>query len=397
MVEKRQKGWQAKHNQGLKQSRDLDAFLFYSILLFLIKTKQGFVGVPGDARWFFQHVHMVVPLEARAFYQVIRPELPCAWYFDVDGSDPTFNMVTFLDAMFEEMAKELGNCGFEIISETIWTTTLLTDASSNVAGNKRKASCHGTCPNGNIVFSDNHTTMKEFAHRLLYRLETRSDNASLRVLDKKTGTMVIPLDVSVYGKHRCFRTTGSSKMSGDAAECRPLTLASYNRYPLESNDDDEALYLLSLISQKHPVTVHVVNSHASNKKGKGIKRERRPSTVAAAPSSSSSSSSVISSSPALESFLLSQARAWGNPGASVSTVAPQNNSPNAGLYVAFSNATAASDHKHDSNNIYALVDLTSLTIHWRCHQGSQKLCKTHFSQELPMDIALSITSTKKQK
>ena len=376
--------------------RDLEAQLFFSFLFFLF-YKQGFVGVPGDARWFFQHVQMVVPLEARAFYQVIRPELPCAWYFDVDGSDPTFNMVRFLDAMFEEMAKELvGNCGFEITSETIWTTTLLTDASSNVAGNKRKTSCHGTCPTGNIVFSDNRTTMKEFAHRLLYRLETRSDNASLRVLDKKTGTMVIPLDVSVYDKHRCFRTTGSSKMSGDAAECRPLTLASYNRYPLDEKDDKEALYLLSLISQTHPVTVHVVNSsksHGSNKKGKGIKRERRP-TVAAP---SSSSSSVISSSPALESFLLGQARAWGNPDASVSTVAPQNNSPNAGLYVAFSNATAASDHKHDSNNIYALVDLTSLTVHWRCHQGSQKLCKTHFSQELSMDIALSITSTKKQK
>lgn len=68
---------------------------------------KGFVAVPQGLRWFHDNVLSPLPPQARAFYQVLAPEKPCAWYFDIDCPDPEFDMPEFLQKLFHAMAKEL--------------------------------------------------------------------------------------------------------------------------------------------------------------------------------------------------------------------------------------------------------------------------------------------------
>jgi hypothetical protein len=353
---------------------------------------KGFVVVPGNYQWFYDHVQQPLPVALRTFYQVIDPKQSCAWYFDVDEDSPEYDMIDFLQTIFEEMASMLP-ASLGKTADHLWRETLLLDASFNVASMKRKSSCHGICPT--LVFADNHTHMKSFALELWNRVEKRTEHNSL--------------DKSVYSSKRCFRMLGNSKMDAGLDASRPLVLAPYNRAPVMAN-----LFQQSLVPQGLPVTVSKTTWTNDKKPQKPVRKnadskpklgqrhlepkkrrleeqvqetqERRPNeTEAKRPKAV-----AVGGTSDLEALLLKQLQSWGNRHPSVNCIQPCKHRPETRLYVGFAGATSAQDHQHESNNLYAMVDLSSLTITWHCHQGSQQPCPSH-RQELPFNVAMQIS------
>ncbi len=325
---------------------------------------KGFMAQPS-AEWFYTNVQTKVPLEARAFYQVFDANRTCAWYFDIDADIVSFPIVEFLHALFEEMCHENQN----LTVEGLWRDTLLLDATCNIYGIPKKASCHGVC--NTLIFNDNHTDMKEFATRVKQRLEQRSDNESFRIRHK-SGKMIIPLDLSVYSTYRCFRMYGNVKMTDKPEDRRPLIVASYNRCA-NMAPDELGLFLQSIIAQpnERPAVV------AAEMVPSAAKRQKTTTRTTA----------TVSSSSQLENYLLSQLYQWGNSNARVNQVKPANKSPEC-LYVGFAYATDTPTHSHNTNTVFAIVDIPAVTIHWNCHKGSTKCAR--WSQPLPMEIALTL-------
>ncbi len=325
------------------------------------KTTKGFLPLPS-ATWFFINLMIQVTLEKRTFYQVLLPELSASAYFDIDASDPNFPMVKFIQALFEEMSKEQ-----DILTvEELWEKTLLLDACNNVLGNPKKPSCHGICHG--LIFSDNHTSMKAFMTRVKNRLEKRPDHQQLRVLKK--GTWVIPLDLNVYSHYQNFRMYGNVKLTPDPEERRPLVVAPYNRnkqMPINELD----VFLLSLIDQTREPNIMNRENQIDQSREPVVKKVRLSSNVR------------VGGGGPLESFLLEQLYKWGNPNAHVASCRPACGDD--GLYISFSNANHGPDHKHRSNNLFAIVKIRVLTIAWHCH--GHKECK-HVVQNLPMNVAL---------
>lgn len=334
------------------------------------KVTKGFAAVPGDATWFFQCIVSRLPLQARNFYQVLAPDKPCGWYFDLDVNDPGYDMERFLHALFEEMCAELSSLSSlssiqsslpAIITPAfLWTHTLLLDASCNSKGERVKASCHGIC--NALVFADNHDAMKRFALRLMRRLEARIDPEP------------VPLDVSVYSRHRCFRMYGNSKM---AHEPRPLVIAPYNQMP--TSTDEAQRFVHSMICQDVPANVSVAAAASVP-----VTKKRRTSMTM-------TTTTITNDNGGLRAFLLQRLREWGNGQASIQSIAPGRKYPNSTLYVSFSNATHASNHQHESNNLYAIVSMSSLSIEWHCHRGAAlQRCKV-LTEPLPFDIACALS------
>lgn len=339
---------------------------------------KGFIAQPSPT-WFYQNLQCKLSMCTRSFYQVILHVRRCGWYFDVDTSGPNFPMVDFLQALFEEMCREQTVL---TTPDQIWEATFLTDATCNVYGIPKKASCHGVCHA--LIFDDNHTAMKEFAIRVKQRLEKRLDNIRFRVKDKK-GNMVIPLDISVYSTYRCFRMYGNLKMTSDPEQRRPLIVAPYNRYA-KMPDNELDIFLLSLISQPAEGRPNV----ALNK----IKRQKtaRSSTTTISTTTTTTTATVaatVASNSALELFLLRQVQEWGNSQASINQVKPARGDSQK-LYVSFARATTTPTHSHESNNIFAIVDLFAVRVRWHCHHVNSEECKKPLILPLPMEIAFTL-------
>lgn len=315
---------------------------------------KGFLPLPS-AQWFHDNMQTVLPQEACNFFQVILPERSCEWYFDIDAHSPTFPIERFLQALFEAMVEE-EECHNKSVEE-LWKTTILLDSSKTVEGNTIKSSCHGVCKS--LVFPDNHITMKDFAKRVKYRLEQRG--GTLFVEDKKKSKMVIPMDLCVYSHYQNFRMMGSSKMTPDTSERRVLAIAPYNKCV-------PANFKTSLVGQPERVS-------------------SIPPTTTTTPSENKRLKVISPSSHGpLETFLLQQVRQWGNHDASISATKDARQAKRGERYVSFSKATYAWDHKHTSNNLFAIVSPQTLQIFWHCHQGNVK-CKS-MTQTLPLQIAL---------
>jgi hypothetical protein len=335
---------------------------------------KGYLPLPSPS-FFYDCIQLRVRPASRTFYQVLLPNRNCAFYFDIDAHDPKFDMQRFVGALFEEMAAELGNT---TTSNQLWLQTLLLDASRNTQGVASKSSCHGICRT--LFFDDNHTTMKAFARRVFARLEQRPDHAALRVWHNKSKRWIIPLDLSVYSRYRCFRLYGNLKLVAEPAERRPLVLAPYNRYAATPPDDERQLFLLSVIPQPElrPDDSSTTTAAAA-----------APSTKRHKPSSKSSSSS----SSDLSEFLLGRLQQWGNAEPSVSCIEPARVGttwPASTLYVSFAGATHAHDHSHQSNNVYAMVEPHSLLVHWHCHAGfGTSKCPPH-REPLPIQVAVNL-------
>ncbi len=333
---------------------------------------KGYLPLPSPEA-FYDLVQTRVPDAYRTFYQIIIPDRACAFYFDVDVDDsPAFDMVYFLHALFEEMAAELGRTADEF-----WLGTLLLDASRGPKG-----SCHGICHV--LTFADNHTVMKAFARRIFERLERRPDSKRLRVWRAKKEDWVIPFDCSVYSHYRNFRFLENAKMTPNKGNQRHLVVASYNRFTNTPTDARE-LFLLSVIPQPAASAVHlatVAPPHISVVRP--VKRARQD-TVSKAESRTSTG---------LADFLLTQLRQWGNTNAALGRIEPARGTTWAPgtLYVSFACATHAHDHKHASNNLYAIVELRALRVHWFCHSGSTR-CPMH-RQPLPIPVAMTIKENK---
>ncbi len=327
---------------------------------------KGFLGQPS-AEWFYVNIQLKVPLQTRTFCQVIDANRTCCWYFDVDARDIQFPMQDFLQALFEEMCHEQN----ALTVEQLWYQTLLLDATCNVFGIPKKASCHGICHA--LLFDDNHTHMKKFAHSVKRRLELRPNNQRFRVLDK--GQMVIPLDLSVYSTYRCFRLYGNVKMTPDAEDRRPFIVAPYNR-SIHTATDELGIFTQSLVLQ--PEARQSATRHSAMS-AKRQKRDTAPPVQALPPPVSIAS---------LEAFLLRQVQSWGNMDARINQIKAARCEPSK-LYVSFANATHAMDHKHQSNNVFAIVDKDTVCIRWHCHTGGTK-CGSWLQQQLPMEIALAL-------
>lgn len=148
---------------------------------------------------------------------------------------------------------------------------------------------------------------------------------------------------------------------------------------------DAGLFAQSMIPQGRPVTiVESKMSLVSNATSRKDKRKNKTVNIAATIATPMNNTSRLSA------FLIEQLHAWGNHKARVQRIAPTKHaSRNSKLYASFSNATAAADHEHASNNLYALVDLRACTVHWRCHSGSRPACPEHVTQ-LPFQLAAAL-------
>jgi hypothetical protein len=292
---------------------------------------------------------------------VILPDLPTCFYFDVDGTDPKFPMEYFIQALFEEMAKEQSLLSVD----ELWKQTVLLEALYNVKGVAKKASCHGICHG--LIFSDNHTSMKAFAVCIKRRLENRPDVETFQVL-KKDGKKVVPLDLCVYSHFQNFRFYGNAKLTELEEERRPLVVAPYNRYERMPNDP-QSIFLLTMVDQTRQPNIDITIEPVEKKIRMSNHQEKDSSLH-----------------PDLESFLLDQLHMWGNYHAYVSSSSLARKGQNGELYVAFGNATQAESHKHRSNNIFAIVNVKLLQINWFCHGNSCKPKK----QVLPMNVGMQM-------
>ncbi len=320
---------------------------------------KGYIAL-SSAEFYYDHLHLHIPPSFRTFNQIIWPTRSCAFYFDIDSKDPNFDIVHFLQAMFDEMVKLLQ----EWTTQGLWEKTLLLDASRNFAQELKKSSCHGVTKS--LIFPDNHTSMKAFAHKLATAMRLRPDYESkLRTWDDKKKTWVLPLDLSVYSFFRNFRLYENVKMTPDPDGRRPLVVAPYNRF-VGMPADEKSIFLLSIIPQPEEVAT--------------IQQRREKSIV----KNPSNRPCKPSGNPVVD-FLLSQVVAWGNEAATVSSVKDARNWPEGTLYVSFSRAHCAHNHTHQSNNIFAFVEVRALTIHWHCHKGVGKPCPV-YKQDLPMDL-----------
>jgi hypothetical protein len=323
------------------------------------KGTKGFVGLESPT-WFYQNLMMKVALKERIFYQVIIPDISACFYFDIDASELGFPMNDFIQAVFEEMAKEQSILNVE----ELWRTTVLLDALCNVKGVPKKSSTHGICHG--LIFSDNHTSMKAFAIRIKTRLENRPDAARFRVMKK--GELVIPFDLAVYSRHQNFRFYGNSKLEPLDDERRPLIISPYNRFEGMPNTDLD-IFLLTMIDQGKLVNIEIVIEPEFKK-----------------PRTSSIPEKEVPIHADLKSFLLDQLHMWGNDRAYVSSATLARNGTDGEIYVSFANATYAETHKHRSNNLFAIVNVKTLLIKWHCHGHK---CKNE-GQVLPMSVALKI-------
>lgn len=322
------------------------------------KTSKGFLPLP-DATWFYRNMQCVLPPETMTFLQVLLPERICEFYFDIDVDNPGFPMEQFLQAMFEEMAREDPS----LTVEGLWERTVLLDASVNAAGVATKSSCHGICKG--FFFPSNHTSMKRFAENVKARLEQRWKQFLVKNKNQK---LVIPLDTNVYHRYQNFRMLGHSKFVVTNNDQRPLVVAPYNQYA-NMPTDNEQIFLLTLVQQPE-VNVAVEQEQAARQPA--TKRLKREAALPSGP---------------LEAYLLQQLRAWGNASVDVSEYAPARKSGDKGdLYISFAGAQKAPDHEHQSNNLYAIVKPRHLQIFWHCHDVK---CKP-WKQALPMAVALKI-------
>jgi hypothetical protein len=198
-------------------------------------SSMGFMSVQSML-WFHQFIQQPLSIEMRCFYQIIDPKKTCGFYFDIDIDDPNYNIPYFLQALFEEMSRELkeGWNKPEVTPQYLWKSILLLDASNNTKG-----SCHGICQS-ELMFKNNHQHMKMFAQNVLKRLEQRDDAGKLRV--KSNGK--IPFDTKVYTPYRCFRMLGNVKMTPVLLKRRPLVLAEYNECKVV-----EPFFLQTLVPQ----------------------------------------------------------------------------------------------------------------------------------------------------
>ncbi len=328
---------------------------------------KGYLPVPSPL-FFFSHILKHVAPPYRTFYQGILPHRSCAFYFDVDGEDPDFDMVYFLQALFEEIAK----LKRDVTVEQLWAHTILLDASRNAAMDApTKSSCHGICHSPELVFPDNHTTMKAFAHRLKACLEQRPDHQKLLTFKKKKNAWVSPLDLSVYSFYRNFRLYLCVKMTADVTDRRPLVVAPYNRFAnMPPKDDQEALFLLTVIPQGPDQSAPPV-VRQEHKVVRSVDERRRKST----------------NNPLVD-YLLTQVWQWGNHQATVSRVEDARDWPEGSTYVAFAQANHAHDHVHRSNNIFAIVEVRALRIHWFCQKGSSSSSCRVFKQLLPIELVM---------
>ena len=337
---------------------------------------KGFLPVPSFA-FFYHHVLVQVPASARHFYQLLRPDRACAFYFDADADDPAYDMVAFVQALFEAMAAELQARGrSDMTPEWLWQNTILLDGGCNASGTRLKGSCHGITPL--LVFADNHTDMKRFAQAVHHRLQARQDLYTWKTTKTKH-ERVLPFDVSVYAHHRHFRFHQACKMTPptEMHKQRPLQLASYNRcQDAESlRHNDEALFMYCVIPQP-ALAPRVMPTDAAIATVRPVMKRARIATTDVAASASTP----------LEHHLLKRLAAWGNASARISSVARARHMDDA-LYVSFANATHAHDHRHRSNNVHAVVSFHRLEIQWRCHKGTGPRCPPH-TEPLPLGLAL---------
>lgn len=333
------------------------------------KIAKGYLPLPS-AEIFYNHVHLRVAPKCRTFYQVMLPDLSCAWHFDVDGKakgDTSLDIAYFLQALFEEISNELEG---KFTAEQLWDETLLLDAGCNVLGDPpQTVSCHGVCHP--LVFPDNHTSMKTFAHRVHARLDQRADCKKLMVWHPKKKTWVLPLDKSIYSHYRPFRIAESSKMTANDKDRRPLVVATYNRCRRTS-------FLDTIVPQGTLVTApEIIVAQEEKflvKKRLPLARQEGDASPEKRPKSS-----------ALVEHLLRQVKEWGNSEATVSKIDAAKRQRC--IYVSFANATKAHNHTHKTNNIFAIVDPARLQIQWHCQRGSQKSCPMH-TTPLPLKIAM---------
>lgn len=354
------------NNYPRKQALEKSNFIVAFDVLFRgsEKATKGFVALESPL-WFYENLMMKVSRKERIFYQVIMPDRPASFYFDIDAADPQFPIKDFIQALFEEMVKEQSI----LTVEELWKKTVLLDALCNENGVAKKASTHGICHG--LIFSENHISMKVFANRVRTRLENRPD-AKRFLVTKKKGKTVIPFDLAVYSRYQNFRFYGNSKLEPIDSNRRPLVIAPYNRFEGMPNTDLD-LFLLSMIGQGQQTNIDIVLEPE-------LKKIRTLSYT----------EKEVAIHPDLKSFLLEQLHRWGNDGAYVSSTNLARKGNNGEIYVSFANATIAQDHKHRSNNLFAIVDLKILTIKWYCHGHK---CKNK-GQTLPMAVALTTADYK---
>jgi len=297
---------------------------------------------------FYDAVLCRTPIEARCFYQTIRKYLSCSLHFDVDAKgQPGFDMEAFLMRFFEAISEECSAWNVEmdarVTPEWLWRNTLLLDASVNEDGKRVCGSCHGVT--FLLVFHRNHVEMKNFMTRVKQRMGEPEE-----------------LDCAIYSSWRSFRFFLGVKMTADPAERRQLRLAPYNRYENTPQSERE-LFLLSVIPQGNPVTVHP-NADDMPPPVKKIKRRKSATPM-----------------PALESVgwlahrLLSHVRSqWNNPRATLASDISLLPTGNAYCLDLSGIVYRWDGHTHQSQRsvyvvIYAVDD--HFRLHWHCHGNPQ--------------------------
>ena len=284
------------------------------------KPSKGFA-IHDSAASFFNDFLVKIPARCRTFNQIIMPEQTCEVYFDLDvDGQGDYDLVSLIHSIFELICEKI-----DITVKDMWTNTVLLDASAS-----HKSSCHGICKN--IVFPNNHSSMKPF----------------FAEIKEKLGEKGKYLDLSVYSKYRCFRMHRNSKI----AQNRPLVVAKYNKCPVNNP-------LMTLVDQGKETTFEPEMTT--------VEKKRRRKTI----------NKVYVHGDPLYDSLLKTLRDWGNPCPNISCI--KLSEYGTSTYVSFSGAHIARDHQHRNNNMYAIVYPRTKCVTWKCHKTE---CKKQFSAKL---------------
>eukprot|EP01129_Flabellula_baltica_P000571 TRINITY_DN10558_c0_g1_i1.p1 TRINITY_DN10558_c0_g1~~TRINITY_DN10558_c0_g1_i1.p1 ORF type:complete len:450 (+),score=69.60 TRINITY_DN10558_c0_g1_i1:29-1351(+) len=319
----------------------------------------------------FSDIYETIPQYYRNFYEIIRKDVPCYLYFDIEFSKLENEFLNgdailryFLDFLFVEIYK----C-FQ--KETNMSHVIILDSSTD-----KKFSKHLIVKN--LVFNSNENA-GQFVTYLMRRIKLqKDDNPKLDTLFVKSGESIVSIiDESVYSKNRNFRIYQSSKI-GKASY---LTLDPESAYPFTSDDN---ILLECMICNTHKDISHLVKFEISPYSGLDLTGNHisNPTThvkkyLNSDPVSRSQSQFKY---PLLNRFILIElSKREGSPGSIREWISYKNDT----MICAIEGNRYCGNiqREHKSNGIFFVISPQQRVYYQKCHDPD---CKSYRSPPTPI-------------